>query len=222
MSAGTPALEGDLSRFLATDVLQFLKLAGATGRLEFERAGERIEIGFDHGRPTDGRCSGRSVRLGDVLVHRGVVSESTLASALADQRAGSGVRLGALLRASHGVITAGSAQGLPFGALGGSYDRQSIGIEGGEAPVDAGTAIALRQQVSTEYLAALGVPILAGRTFTREEQDSGAPVGVVNELFVRRFFPGQSGIGRRFDNDIVVDDARVSRAHAQLRLRFAS
>ena len=103
MSAGTPALEGDLSRFLATDVLQFLKLAGATGRLEFERAGERIEIGFDHGRPTDGRCSGRSVRLGDVLVHRGVVSESTLASALADQRAGSGVRLGALLRASHGV-----------------------------------------------------------------------------------------------------------------------
>lgn len=104
----------------------------------------------------------------------------------------------ARLRASHGVIAAGSAQGLPFGALGGSYDRQSIGIEGGEAPVDAGTAIALRQQVSTEYLAALGVPILAGRTFTREEQDSGAPVGVVNELFVRRFFPGQSGIGRRF------------------------
>jgi hypothetical protein len=28
------------------------------------------------------------------------------------------------------------------------------------------------------------------------------------------------GLGRRFDNDIVVDDARVSRAHAQLRLRF--
>jgi hypothetical protein len=27
-------------------------------------------------------------------------------------------------------------------------------------------------------------------------------------------------LGRRFDNDIVVDDARVSRAHAQLRLRF--
>ena len=28
------------------------------------------------------------------------------------------------------------------------------------------------------------------------------------------------GLGRRFDNDIVVDDTRVSRAHAQLRLRF--
>jgi hypothetical protein len=28
------------------------------------------------------------------------------------------------------------------------------------------------------------------------------------------------GLGRRFDNDIVVDDVRVSRAHAQLRLRF--
>ena len=28
------------------------------------------------------------------------------------------------------------------------------------------------------------------------------------------------GLGRRFDNDVVIDDARVSRAHAQLRLRF--
>jgi Domain of unknown function (DUF4388) len=103
VSAGTPALEGDLARFFATDVLQFLKLAGASGRLELERLGERIEIGFDRGRPTDARCSGRSVRLGDVLVHRGVVSEATLAQALAEQRAGSGARLGAVLRASHGV-----------------------------------------------------------------------------------------------------------------------
>jgi pSer/pThr/pTyr-binding forkhead associated (FHA) protein len=27
-------------------------------------------------------------------------------------------------------------------------------------------------------------------------------------------------IGRRFDNHIILDDSRVSRAHAQLRLRF--
>jgi pSer/pThr/pTyr-binding forkhead associated (FHA) protein len=28
------------------------------------------------------------------------------------------------------------------------------------------------------------------------------------------------GLGRRFDNTVILDDARVSRAHAQLRLRY--
>jgi len=34
--------------------------------------------------------------------------------------------------------------------------------------------------------------------FTRDEQEVGTPVGVVNELFAHRYFPGESGIGRRF------------------------
>ena len=95
-----PTLEGDLGRFFATEVLQFLQLAGATGRLEFERRGERAEIGFEHGRPVSARTSGRSVRVGDVLVHRGSVRPETLEKALAEQRGRPDERLGAILAAS--------------------------------------------------------------------------------------------------------------------------
>src|SRR2546421_440149 len=75
-TASGPSLSGLLGRFVATDVLQFLKLAGATGRCEFERAGERVSIGFAHGRPQWARTTGRSVRLGELLVHRGWAAAS--------------------------------------------------------------------------------------------------------------------------------------------------
>jgi hypothetical protein len=97
--AGEPAatLEGDLRHFFATEVLQFLQLTGATGRLEFERGGERAEVVFEHGRPALARTTGRSVRIGDVLVHRGAVPMETLEKALAEQRGRPDERLGAIL-----------------------------------------------------------------------------------------------------------------------------
>jgi hypothetical protein len=98
--AEVPALEGDLGQFFATEVLQFLQLAGATGRLEFDRAGERAEIGFEHGRPVSARTTGRSVRVGDVLVHRGAVPPAEIARALTEQQARPDQRLGTLLLAS--------------------------------------------------------------------------------------------------------------------------
>jgi len=84
LDAAAPALAGDLARFVATDVIQFLRFAGATGRLEFERGGERVTIAFAGGRPEWATTSGRAVRLGDVLVHRGWIARGTLESALAD------------------------------------------------------------------------------------------------------------------------------------------
>ena len=92
------ALEGDLSRFVATDVLQFLRLAGATGLLECERGGERVAVCFTNGRPQWASTSGRAVRLGDVLLHRGWAESSALEAALELQRAARHRRLGELLR----------------------------------------------------------------------------------------------------------------------------
>ena len=93
-----PALEGELGRFFASDVLQFLKLAGASGRLEFEREGERVAIAFAYGRPLWGSTTGRSVRLGDVMVHRHGLSPEDLGAALDEQRRRPGEPLGRLLR----------------------------------------------------------------------------------------------------------------------------
>lgn len=92
------ALEGDLSRFVAGDVMQFLRLAGASGRLECERHGERVDIAFVHGRPLWASSTGRAVRVGDVLVHRGWAAVSDLDAALADQRRRPERRVGALMR----------------------------------------------------------------------------------------------------------------------------
>ncbi len=110
---GSPALHGDLARFVGVDVLQFLKLAGATGIVEFERRGERLAVAFAHGRPVQAQTTGRSVRLGEALVHRGAVRGATVRQALARQRERPDARLGDLLR-EHGVadaeVTAAAAE----------------------------------------------------------------------------------------------------------------
>jgi hypothetical protein len=98
---GTPgpaALEGDLGWFVAADVLQFLRLAGASGRLECERRGERVSLAFAHGRPVWASTTGHSVRVGDVLLHRGWATSRDLDAALEAQRRAPGRPLGELLR----------------------------------------------------------------------------------------------------------------------------
>lgn len=91
------ALEGDLAGFVATDVLQFLRLAGASGVLECERRGERVSLAFSRGRPLWASTTGRSVRLGDVLLHRGWVSAEALDAALETQHQAPGRAVGELL-----------------------------------------------------------------------------------------------------------------------------
>src|SRR5467141_1721935 len=43
-------------------------------------------------------------------------------------------------------------------------------------------------RVSTNYLQNLGMPILRGRVFTAADNETTAPVAIVNEAFVKRFF----------------------------------
>ena len=91
------ALEGDLSHFFPSEILQLLQLSQAQGKLELIRPGETAELFFERGRPVFARTSGETVRAGEVLVHRGQLSQETLERALALQRLRPGERLGALL-----------------------------------------------------------------------------------------------------------------------------
>src|SRR5262249_38122243 len=45
-------------------------------------------------------------------------------------------------------------------------------------------------RVSADYLQDLGVTIVRGRLFTAADNENTAPVAVVNEAFVKRFFKG--------------------------------
>ena len=91
------ALEGDLAHFVPSEVLQLTQLAQATGRLEFARGAQRVDLYLERGRPVFARTSGLAVRVGEVLVHRGLVGADAVERALDRQRSQPGRRLGGLL-----------------------------------------------------------------------------------------------------------------------------
>jgi hypothetical protein len=106
-------LQGDLGRFQPAEVLQFLQLAQATGRLELSRvatgptrapgAEETVDVFFVQGRPVYARTSGPSVRTGEILVHRGHATQEAVVGALEAQRRGARQRIGEML-AERGAV----------------------------------------------------------------------------------------------------------------------
>ncbi len=51
--------------------------------------------------------------------------------------------------------------------------------------------------VSEDYFDTLGIPLLAGRRFTRAEVESGAPVATISESTARHLWPGVNAVGQR-------------------------
>ena len=61
-------------------------------------------------------------------------------------------------------------------------------IAGHPAPKMSEEAGASWDRVSADYLRNFGIPILRGRYFTQADNETTAPVAIVNEAFVKRFF----------------------------------
>jgi predicted permease len=58
-------------------------------------------------------------------------------------------------------------------------------------------------RVSADYLQNLGVPVLCGRAFTAADNETSAPVAVVNEAFVKRFFKNnEDPLAQHFGLDV--------------------
>lgn len=57
-------------------------------------------------------------------------------------------------------------------------------------------------RISAGYLQVLGQPILRGRGFTKHDTDATAPVAIVNQTFVKRFFPNEDPIDKYFGLDM--------------------
>ena len=55
---------------------------------------------------------------------------------------------------------------------------------------------ALIRDISGSYFAAMGIPLLAGRTFSDTDTGQAPPVAVVNQTLARRFFAGENPIGQ--------------------------
>ena len=98
------------------------------------------------------------------------------------------------IRALPGVESAGAADWLPVNPGGGpwnSLSRQDRPLEEGEQ----GTG-ATRKFVSVSFFETLGVPMLAGRTFTRDDTPDTPPVMVLSEELSESLFPGEDPLGR--------------------------
>jgi putative ABC transport system permease protein len=102
------------------------------------------------------------------------------------------------LRALPGVTAAGAAATLP---LGGFVVIGAVQVEG-RPPVDkspsatwsAGAAV---DMVNPESFAALRIPLKAGRFLDHTDVANAPATAVVNETFVRRFFPNENPLGHR-------------------------
>ena len=78
-----------------------------------------------------------------------------------------------------------------------NYNRNTIFFPERSVPGDRGTPISATW-VDDRYFKTLGVPLLRGREFTPAETPTSAKVAIVNEAFVRRYWPGEDPLGRRF------------------------
>jgi predicted permease len=55
--------------------------------------------------------------------------------------------------------------------------------------------------VTPEYFETMKIPILRGRTFTRDEDEKGKPVLLIDENLARRFWPNEEAIGKHIGYD---------------------
>jgi predicted permease len=75
-------------------------------------------------------------------------------------------------------------------------------VEGRPAPKVGEESGSSWDRVSAGYFRAVGQPILRGRGFTEADNETAPQVAVVNEAFVRRFFPHEDPLEKHFGMDL--------------------
>ncbi|MBI1872659.1 MAG: ABC transporter permease, partial [Acidobacteria bacterium] len=99
------------------------------------------------------------------------------------------------LRALPGIEAAGMASSVPFGEL---HEGRRVERLGRSSPQDEG-ASATYMIVGAQYFSALGLRMLRGREFTRDEEEStSAPrVAIIAEPLARHLFPNEDPLGQQ-------------------------
>jgi predicted permease len=102
-------------------------------------------------------------------------------------------RLTERLKALPGVTAASHAN---MAVVSGDEWDSSITIEGSD-PSQTSKAWAYMNHISPGYFQSLGTQLVAGRDFTWSDAHGTPKVCVVNQRFVKEYFPGKDPIGRR-------------------------
>jgi predicted permease len=92
-----------------------------------------------------------------------------------------------------GVQSVSSAE-IPLFA--GSNSSSNITVEG-YTPTEGEDMSPMRNGVGPAYFATMGVPLVGGREFTKQDSLQNQKVAIVSESFAKRFFGDASALGRR-------------------------
>ncbi len=157
--------------------LALMLLIGAGLLFESFRQLSRVESGFD----------GTNVVTARISLPGGKYPAPAQARAFYDD-------LQARVRALPGVRAVGLTTALP---LSGAVEGSTMAVEGRPPMPDLDDKEVRRSIVSPGYFAALGIPVLAGRTFTEQERGDTTTVIMINETLKSLHFLGEDPIGRR-------------------------
>jgi len=98
------------------------------------------------------------------------------------------------LEAAPGIQQVSYADSVPLSIFGMGSDR--VEVEGFQQ--DQGGVISIpRSIVAPGYFSLMGIPLLAGRDFTEQDDTNTLPVIIINQTFARKYFDGRDPIGRK-------------------------
>ena len=206
-SGGTPARQrARLAIVISELALAVVLLVGAGLALRSLARLGAVDPGFDADRQLTFGIVMTPARYGDAA------RMTTFASQLAER-----------LESNAGVQAAGATTHLP---LSGQNMENGFTVEGFVPSGPSDVPLAGMRGVVGSYFTALGVTLKAGRFFTDADREGSQPVAIVNELFARRYWPGQNPIGKHlseYGNDLrrevvgVIGDIRHAGPMAEIR-----
>jgi putative ABC transport system permease protein len=189
LKEGAQAASGGRSRHRTMGTLVVVQIALAlvllTGAGLLSRSYLRLQES-NPGFNTDGLLALRMVRP-DTPANRPVESRAAFYQRVTDQ-----------LASLPQVKAVGGASLRPISR---ENSNTSIRIQGAESAADREKPWAEVRFVTRDYFACLQIPLCEGRGFTAEDTRDSQRVIVVNEEFVRRYFPGRDPIGQRVGLD---------------------
>jgi putative ABC transport system permease protein len=111
-------------------------------------------------------------------------------------------RLMTTIGAVPGVVSVGGTSNIPFG---GNWGTASFNVEGYQVPPNMPMPWGDMRVVTAGYLPTIRAALKAGRQFTEADHLGGAPVCIVDEDVVHRFWPNTDPIGRRITFNNLTD-----------------
>src|ERR1700722_14404102 len=100
----------------------------------------------------------------------------------------------ARVKALPGMESAAFARVTPLGY--GTYSSTPIAVDGYQPPAEEQPSVDYNQ-VSPDYFATLGIPLLSGREFARADDETAPLVAIVNQTMAARCWRGQDPVDRR-------------------------